>query len=142
MLCCWLPSVCPRLQAIHTSLNRILPGNRRIQTLPDITPELFHYWFILEQQFRDSVADLDSMNFWTVRVAIAPAVNEAGSVIRETPRLGLYLFGVVQAKVTLSVRPKILKVLLDSLFKDLSLTQSVTLTEPKLNHAQERGGEG
>lgn len=44
-------------------------------------------------------------------------------------------FGVVQAGVTLSVRFQIRKVLLDSLFKELSPTQSVTLTEPRLNHA-------
>ena len=37
--------------------------------------------------------------------------------------------------VTLSVRFQIRKVLLDSLFKELSPTQSVTLTEPRLNHA-------
>ena len=45
-------------------------------------------------------------------------------------------FGMVQARVTLSVRCQTLKAQLDRLSRNLSLTQSVTLTKPRLNHDQ------
>ena len=45
------------------------------------------------------------------------------------------IFGVVQAKGTLLARYQSFKGLIDKLLKDLPLAQSVTLANPRLNHA-------